>query len=314
MLRFFFYDADLGRFMPHSLPIKIQRWWLLPLCILALTSAGALAADPMVIKYINRGALDARHAYIYELIKTILEETKAEFGDYKIQPYENDPGGKRISILIKQGDQINLTWASPGTVRDSTHVIPIPVDLLRGLLGYRVCLINSSTKIPFDKITDASSLNKIRLGQGHTWEDIDIYAFNNINVVMAPTFEGLLTMLALKRFDCLALGANEAVSTYREYVNQISTLAIDKNILIHYDYPIYFYIAKKYPRLAERFKSGMEKIQANGKFMAIFNQYFREDINTLDLKNRRMICLKSPFLPLNNQCPKAGTPDIFDAL
>ncbi len=306
----------LGRLMPHSLLISTI---LLPMMLLSImgtaaSSAYATSEEPMVIRYINRGALDAGNAYKFELIKAILEETKKEFGDYRIEPYVNDPGAKRISVLVKQGAQINVTWASPGTVRDSTHVIPIPIDILQGMLGYRVCLTTLPLKTVFDNITDIDTLKTLRIGQGQTWEDVDIYTANHISTIQAPTLDGLLSMLALNRFDCLALGVTEAMFIYKKNVPYIETLVVEKNLLIHYEYPIYFYISAKHPKIAARFNEGIQKIQTNGEFNKIFNRYFREDINTLNLKNRRVICLKSPFLPLENQCQKLVEPGIFDSL
>ncbi len=297
--------------MRHSLLINTLCCWITLFCI---NSVHAVATDIMTIKYTNRGALDARNAYIFELIKTILEETKPEFGDYRIEPYAQDQGSKRLAVLIKDGVLINVAWGSPGTVLDSTDVIPIQADIYRGLLGYRICLTNTQRNLALDNILNIDHLKPWRLGQRQTWDDLEIYAFNNINTVTAPTFEGLLAMLTLNRFDCLPLGANEVEFVYRNNIKQMPTLAIEKNLLIRYDYPYYFHISAKHPKIAARFKEGMKKIQISGAFNQIFNRYFREDINTLHLENRRVICLKSPFLPLENQCLHPNDLGVLDTL
>lgn len=276
----------------------------IPLLLILLISGDLSAApkSPMIIKYVDRGVLDSRNAYKFELYKLLMESTRAEFGDYEFQAYASDPGAKRQSLLVTQGDQINLLWASPGTVIASAKVIPIPVDIVRGLLGYRICLINEDNQQQFYKIKDIDSLRSIHVGQVSLWVDGDIYNLNKIPLIQASSFEGLLGMLAANRVECLALGADEVSYVYRGEKAQAPKLAIEKSLLIYYDYPIYLYVSAKHPEIAKRIARGFQIIQSNGEFKRLFNKYFYEDLQTLDLKHRKIICLKSPFLLAKEQC------------
>ena len=259
--------------------------------------------EPMIIRYVDRGpTLDARHAYKFALINKILEATKSDFGNYSIEPYKTEPGAKRQALLINQGDQINLMWASPGTVIATADVIPVPIDILRGLLGYRVCLINKDSKAPFNTVRDMESIGNIRIGQGVGWADLDVYSFNKIPIVTGSTFEGMFNMLAYNRFDCLALGADEIVYTFHEKRNKWRNLAMEKSLLLYYNYPIYLYVSSKHPEIAARIEKGLKRLQANGEFDRLFNQYFRQDLEELHLKSRRIVCLKTPYLPPAEQC------------
>lgn len=107
--------------------------------------------EPMVVRYhLRPGLTDAHNAYQFELIKQTLEVTKEEYGNYSIEPYSLAPNAKRQAILISEGDLLNIHWASPGTPIATANVIPIPVDILQGLLGYRVCLVNKNAPSRFD--------------------------------------------------------------------------------------------------------------------------------------------------------------------
>lgn len=264
-------------------------------------TAAATTAAPMEVRYYDRGVKDARHAYKFELIKKILEVTRAEFGDYTIIPFGEEPSAKRQAVLISEGKILNLLWASPGTVIAQAEVITIPVDILRGLLGYRVCLINPANFPPRDTLT---SLDQLQIAQGLNWVDIEIYKHNGITPKQAPNFEALFDMLAAKRYQCLPLGADEIMYTWRDQKTRFPFLAVEPDMLIYYDYPIYLHISKQFPQLAERVKIGLGKLQRSGEFNRLFKRHHSADVAQLHLNQRKIFCLKSPYLPAEGQCEK----------
>lgn len=294
--------------MTRIKPPKAIGWGLL-LLVLSLGNSVQLVfattepkTDAMVVRYYDRGAKDARHAYKFALIKRILEVTRPEFGDYRTQPFGEEPSAKRQALLISEGKILNLLWASPGTVIARADVITIPVDILRGLLGYRVCLINPAN---FPASETLVSLNQLRIAQGLNWADIEIYKHNDIYPKQAPTFEGLFDMLAAKRYECLPLGADEVMHTWRDKKAQFPFLAVEPNLLIYYDYPIYLHISKQVPELAQRVELGLQKLQTSGEFDRLFKQHHAADIAQLHLNQRKIFCLKSPYLPAPGQCEKS---------
>jgi hypothetical protein len=272
--------------------------------IVAAQPSGEPALSPktsMTVRYYDRGLKDARHAYKFALIKEILEVTRAEFGDYTLAPFVDEPSSKRQALLISEGKILNLLWASPGTVIARADVITIPVDILQGLLGYRVCLINPAN---FPEQSTITSINELQIAQGLNWADIEIYKHNGIRLKQAPTFEALFDMLAAKRYQCLPLGADEIMYTWRDKKTQYPFLTVEPNFLIYYDYPIYLYVSKTFPALAERVNLGLQKLQRNGEFNRLFNLYHAHDIEQLHLRQRKVFCLPSPYLPQPHQCEK----------
>lgn len=279
---------------------------ILTAALLLAASLPAFATEnSMVIKYVNRGETDARHSYKFELIKLILDVTKSKYGSYHIEPYVRDPGSKRQAALISEGEQINLLWASPGTTIAEANAIEIPIDILRGLLGHRICLINASDQTLFESVTDKKTLKGIRIGQSSGWEDLKVYSANDLTTIQATTYEGLFGMLYFKRFECLALGADEITQAFHEKSAFSPQLAIEESLIIKYDYPIYFYVSSKHPTIAKRILDGLKIIQSTDQFNQLFNRYFRRNIEKLHLHKRKIICLESPFLPQKNQCNKS---------
>lgn len=272
----------------------------LVLMLLVSCCACQCLADVMEVRYYDRGLRDARHAYKFELIRAILEATRPEYGDYTIIPFVEEPSAKRQSLLISEGKILNLLWAAPGTAIAQGDVISIPVDILRGLLGFRVCLVNPAN-FPMAPI---ESLNQIQIAQGLNWADVEIYKHNGIVPQQGPTFESLFEMLAAKRYHCLPLGADEVMYTWREKKALYPFLTLEPGLLIYYEYPIYLHVSKRQPKLAERVALGLTKLQKTGEFERLFNKHHAADVAQLNLTKRRVFCLKSPYLPPEDQCEK----------
>ncbi|HEY8939662.1 MAG TPA: hypothetical protein VIM59_05725 [Cellvibrio sp.] len=270
------------------------------LLFLILLMSTLCRAAAMEVRYYDRGAKDARHAYKFELIRAILESTRTEYGEYTIIPFAEEPSAKRQSLLISEGKILNLLWAAPGTAIATGDVITVPVDILRGLLGFRVCLINPAY-FPAGPI---QSLDQLQIGQGLNWADVEVYKFNGITPKQGPTFESLFEMLAAKRYHCLPLGADEAMYTWREKKAFYPFLTLEPDLLIYYDYPIYLHVSKQFPQLAKRIALGLKKLQANGEFERLFNRHHAADVAALHLARRKVFCLRSPYIIDSHQCEK----------
>jgi len=283
---------------------------LLSLCGVFLAERGIAAVQlpPMVIIHGDLPPEEApKNSYRAELYKLLMDVTRAEFGDYQIQSYTKATAARRQAQLISAGDQLNVHWTSPGTPIANADVIKIPVDIQRGLLGYRVCLTNTQNTAPWSAVVDLKSLAKVRIGQVDSWPDFDIYKFNHLNLVGTPSFDGLFDMLAANRFDCLALGVDEAGTIYRDKKVKYASLQMEESLMIHYDFPVYIYVSAKRPDIARRFRRGFEIIQKNGQFDTLFDRYFVRDLAALKLSARHVICLKSPFIGLAGQCKHPET-------
>lgn len=308
-------------------PPRVHQLKLSVLILLAtlLFSHGSLNAEPVdiantintdespitIVRYINRGELDNRNAYKFGLIHLALDATVAEFGPYGIEPYKVEPDPKRQVLLIKEGVELNVLWASPGSVNAKAEVIPIQIDILRGLLGYRICLKNTASTADYSAIKTIDDLKTLKIAQGASWSDLDIYHYNGISPLQAPTFEGLVGMLAMNRFDCLPLGVDEITFIYNDSKRKFPPLSIDDNFILHYNFPLFLYVSKKEPTLARRIKKGLEIVEKNGQFTQLFVKYFADDLAGLGLSKRTLICLQSPYLKRADTCQLDLPDEVF---
>jgi len=188
---------------------------LLSLILACCFSAPNNAAEPMVVSYLKLDDFDVHYRYRHQLIEQILEITRPEFGSYQLKPYTSLTSSIRYGQLLSEGQQINLLWVSPGTPIAKADAVIIPVDILKGLLGYRVCLINETALPNLNAINDLASFGKIKIGQA-LWPDREVYRFNKITEIDAPTFSALFKMLGAKHFDCIPLGIDEVEQVYQD--------------------------------------------------------------------------------------------------
>lgn len=268
---------------------------------------------PMVIKYHFTERGDFHHEYNVELIRRLLEVTQPEFGAFQIQTYGQAPMARRQALLLNEGKLMNVQWAPPGIDIANADVIEIPVDILRGLQGYRVCMVNGQAGVDFSRVKDVETLKQFRIGQGLGWAELAIYYANGIRPIEPPNLTGLYPMLGFKRIDCIPLGINEINSIIEREQKEFPFLAIEPSLLIYYDLPIYLYVSKTHPDIARRLELGFKKLSASGEFDRLFQKYHLKNIQALKLQERRIICLKSPISKNPHQCVLPGIPDFFKA-
>lgn len=119
----------------------------------------------MIVRYRDPEERHTLQIYKFELIRRAMELTRKEFGDYQTIPYRGaDTGQQRWAHLINEGKLINIAWVSPGTAVAKANVTPIPIDIMHGLLGFRVCLINRDAPDQFDEVLKFNALNSLKIG------------------------------------------------------------------------------------------------------------------------------------------------------
>lgn len=269
---------------------------------------------PTVVSYLKLNDFEAHYTYRYQLLERALELTRPEFGDYQYQPYASQNSSTRYAHLLGEGRYINLLWASPGTPVARANAIQIPIDILKGLLGYRVCLVNKHAKTSLAFVNDLTDLKTIKFGQAQ-WPDRAIYKANQLIEFEAPTFDSLFKMLSAQRFDCIPLGVDEVQRIYLDKKVEYPFLVIDSHLLIYYPYPVYFYVSKKSPELARRLKMGLQKMQDNGEFDQLFFKHHAESLTKLELNKRKLLCLNSPYIAESVGCsypPVEVNPSMHD--
>lgn len=176
------------------------------------------------------------------------------------------------------------------------QLLPVRIPLYRGLLGHRVFMIREGTQHLFDDIESLDDLSRISIGQGSEWPDTVILEANGLKVVKALRYDSLFPMLEGGRFDAFPRGVQEpwAEIEARPEMN----LTVEKDLVLVYRMPYYFFVSKENRELQRDIESGLEKAIQDGSF----NRYFfnspiiRAMLEKANLKARKPFYLKNPML------------------
>jgi hypothetical protein len=268
---------------------------VMPVLFIILTSTMATAQTKVVYPAFESRA-DSRYNDLVEILKTALDKTVAEYGPYTLKPSKSRMNEARsLAELLNPAGMVNIGWSGTSVQKEKDyHAVRIP--LRKGILGYRVSLIARNRQAEIDKIRNLDDLRKVSIGQGIGWGDVAIYEANGIKVHTAG-YESLFKMVAANRIDLYPRGISEVFQEYAARHNAIPNLAIEKNLLIYYPWPYYFFVNKSNKALAKRVETGLREMMKDGSFDALFMKYNRASIVKANLKNRRIIRIKNPTLP-----------------
>lgn len=245
---------------------------------------------------------DERTFYYLSMLKLALDKTVKSSGEFRLQPTKLRMPQGRAMLMLEANQVIDIVWTMTSKKREK-KLLPIRIPLVKGLLGCRIFIINKKDEEKFSKIKTLGDLNNFKAGQGHDWPDTQILKANNINVVTGSMYAGLFDMLHLKRFDYFPRGIHEAPAEVKRYKKH--KFIIEKNIMLVYPAPIYFFVNRKNRTLAKRIENGLWASIKDGSFNKKFIQFAKKRNVFKMIKNRKIFRLKNPLLtpqtPINNK-------------
>lgn len=263
--------------------------------VLAWCISFTCAAETRVIYPADEEQNDTRFNDLKEILKTALEKTIPEFGPYELQPSHSKMNGLRYLTELGKGREVNVVWSSTSEEKEKKF-LPIRIPLRKGLLGYRISLIARDKQALIDQVKTLADLKKLSIGQGVGWDDVKLYEANGIKVTQAK-YGNLFRMSNYGRFDLFPRGINEIFSEFAVQSSENPQLVIEKNLLIYYPWPYYFFLNKQDAVLKNRIETGLRKMLKDGSFDAIFNKYHGKAIAQANLKGRRLIKINNYLLP-----------------
>lgn len=226
-----------------------------------------------------------------ELVTLSAELTKDEYGPYEIEPSIEMEEGRAFAQLIKDQD-VNLAIGGVTKERERS-ARPIYFPLTRGLLGFRLCLVNKTHSDVFATITSLQDIqkSKIIIGLGAHWPDKNIIQENNLQVVTNPSFSRLFGMLTKNRFDCFLRGIGELEYELQAYATE--ELMIEEYVAFVYPLANFMFVSPSNNRLQERLKKGLLLAKKNGLFKQHFNKHYRKLLYSHKFYERKLFFLEN---------------------
>jgi ABC-type amino acid transport substrate-binding protein len=278
----------------------------LMLCLLLCTVGAAEGASPVRVVYpATESPDDTRFDDLKEILKTALDETAAAEGPYTLgasSRYVNE--ARYLAEIRDGGGEANVVWSSTSEQKER-ELLPIRFELRKGLLGYRVALIDRRRQADFDRVATFADLKKLTFGQGIGWGDVAVYQAAGIRVSTAP-YDDLFRMVANDRFDLFPRGVGEAFREHAARRVEVPDLAVERGLLLYYPWPYYFFFNRADAALAARIERGLTRMRADGSFDRIFWKYNRGAIEQTRMSERRVIRIPNPLLPKATPLGDAG--------
>ena len=262
------------------------------LCVLSLMFVGSAAAVETHVRYFPVGPI---YEYRWRLLDLVLAKTRAANESVVLDPFATEVTQNRGIELLQQGD-IDVIALGTNAEREA-GMLPIKVDILRGIVGYRIFVIREADKERIARL-DASALRtELTFGLNSQWADLPVMRANGFAVETSSSYENLFAMLVAHRFDAFPRGLNEAGRELEERHDRYPQLAVEQTKAVFFPFPIYFWVKKGNTQLAQRIERGLKLAQADGSFRKLFESYHAAEIAALANARRQVVRLDNPVLP-----------------
>ncbi|MFA6069212.1 MAG: hypothetical protein WC810_11580 [Janthinobacterium sp.] len=272
----------------------MQRRPLLKLAALwPLGAAAASTSPPLPLVYPRHQALnDPQQGYVTALLQQALARSGQA---YALRRSELRMVQTRaMQEIATASGSVDVVWAMTSRERE-TQLLPVRIPIDRGLIGWRVALIQARQPQLLRAVRSIAALARLSAGQMRDWPDSAILQANGLRLDTSSTYEGLFRQLAAGRIDYFPRSVIEAQSELASHAQL--PLALDTHLVIRYPAALYFFVGRHRPELARHIEIGLESMLADGSFAQLFQQHFGRLADGLKLAHRYMLELANPDLP-----------------
>jgi hypothetical protein len=251
--------------------------------------ACAAAVPPIDIAYPDSSdPSDTRGNYYVKLLDLAMSKTGAA---YKLHPYVFVTSGARVQQKLQEEQDINLTWALTSKQWEEA-LAPVRIPLDKGILGWRLFLINKRDERLFSGIRDLGALSRYAAGQQRDWSDVAILRANGLKVVETAIYDSMFQMLAVDRFRYFPRGVGEIWAEQERCAAM--GVEIEPSLALHYPVQTYFFVSRKNPVLHNLLEQGLRAAIKDGSFEKLFEEYNGAALRKAHLDTRKVFELKVP--------------------
>ena len=269
----------------------MQRRTLLMLA--GLWPLGAAAGTPLPLVYPRHQALDdPQQAYVTALLQQALERSGQAYALRRsaLRMVQT----RAMQEIATASGSVDVVWAMTSRARE-TQLLPVRIPIDRGLIGWRVALIQARQPDLLRGVRSIAALARLSAGQMRDWPDAAILQANGLRLDTSSTYEGLFQQLAAGRIDYFPRSVIEVQGELASHARL--PLALDAHLVIRYPAALYFFVGKHRPELAGHIETGLEAMLADGSFTQLFRRHFGRIEAGLKLSQRHVLDLANPDLP-----------------
>lgn len=256
--------------------------------------------------------VEASHRrYADAVLAKALELSEPKYGPYQIVMQQQQSVIRRQLVELEKGTSISVAVSMP-TPEWLDKALPVRFPLMKGISSYRLFLGHKNNQALFSTIKSLNDLKGLSIGQGPGWSTGKILEDNGFKVVYGGPYSTLIPMLDAHRFQLLMRGIFEVEPELKAHKKTMPELTIVKEFGIYTYLPMYFFVAKNQPLLAERIEYGLKKAHANGQLDKLFNSYFGNELKLL--KNKNLTIFYIPNTNIDNSFFQQDKPYLLDSI
>ena len=238
-----------------------------------------------------RSANDKRVEYPVQLLNLALSKVRT---GYELRPSNVNITQSRALKLLMAGETVDVVWTMT-TIEREEQFLPVRIPIYKGLIGWRIFLINRDDQSRFALVNTPEQLAKFMAGQGLDWPDKDILRFNRLPVEGSSTYEALFDMLQKRRFEYFP---RSVIEIWQELaVHSQQGFSVENHLLLHYPTALYYFVKKDNVQLAADIQTGLEAAIADGSFERLFVKFHQTSIDRAKMSERKLFQLTNPDLP-----------------
>ncbi|HEY9027210.1 MAG TPA: hypothetical protein VIP05_23155 [Burkholderiaceae bacterium] len=262
------------------------------LALLLLACAlGAASARTVVVYPRAETARDDRDRYPVQLLKLALQKAQV---DVDLKPHPVFMLQVRALREVEQRSGLDVVWTMTSREREQA-LLPIRIPIDRGLLGWRLLLIDPAREPQFARLHALDELKTLRGGQGADWPDTTILRSAGLAIDESARYGDLFQKLAAGRIDYFPRSVQEIWGELDAHRQQ--GFVIEPTLALHYPAAMYFFVNKQRADLAADIRRGLDIALRDGSFDALFQQYFGDVLRRSRLGERQVFELRNPLLP-----------------
>ena len=267
--------------------------WILA-CLTACTACQERAqpSKPLKITVYSRDDHNAKHAI--SLIKLAAEEANIKL---QLNVIFREESAKSLRQALLKGD-IDLIWTATSRSLQERFK-PVKIPLYRGLLGYRLCMINDHNRDLLKGVKSMEALKPLTFGLGEGWSDIGVFQSAGLKVKIMD-YEQLFQAVHNRTIDCAPRAIFEAFpEQYNQRYRYLYKLYVDRYLMIRYIMPFYFFTRKDDDITFNLLHQGLTKAIMNGRYQNAVkkNPSLRMAIRKIQRNKRRVITIPNALLP-----------------
>lgn len=267
------------------------------------------AVQVVTIPYMEREA--AHRVYADRLLALALSLSSDRYGPYRLEQQKQESVIRRQLLELEPGGSLDVAVAIP-SAEWLERARPVRFPLMKGLSSFRFFLGSKANQPLYDGVSRVEDLKRLSIGQGPGWSTIKPLQDSGFRIGLGGAHATLIPMLQSGRFQLLMRGVFEVGPELQAHQRQHPDLMIVDDFAVFTYMPMYYFVARDQPRLAERIEYGLKQAHASGKLDRLFTQYFGASLALL--KNRQLKVFRIPNTNIDPSFFQRDRPFLLDAV